>query len=78
MQYLGLKTYKVYINDDPRLTLTYFTTRSNLVKIAYCLLPDPDVGRTFTGPLQDITKTSPCNEHPLTPHFYIVKVIEKQ
>ena len=20
-----------------------------------------------------ITKTSPCNEHPLTPHFYIVK-----
>ena len=21
-----------------------------------------------------ITKTSPCNEHPLTPHFYIVKV----
>ena len=22
----------------------------------------------------DITKTSPCNEHPLTPHFYIVKL----
>ena len=21
-----------------------------------------------------ITKTSPCNEHPLTPHFYIVKL----
>ena len=20
------------------------------------------------------TKTSPCNEHPLTPHFYIAKV----
>ena len=23
--------YKVYINDDPGLTLTYFTARSNLV-----------------------------------------------
>ena len=22
----------------------------------------------------DITKTSPCNEDPLTPHFYIVKL----
>ena len=21
-----------------------------------------------------ITKTSPCNDHPLTPHFYIVKL----
>ena len=21
-----------------------------------------------------ITKTSPCNEHPFTPHFYIVKL----
>ena len=27
----GLKLYKVIINDDPGLTLTYFTTRSNLV-----------------------------------------------
>ena len=26
----GLKPYKTYINDDPGLTLTYFT-RSNLV-----------------------------------------------
>ena len=25
----GLKLYKVYINDDPVLTLTYFTARSN-------------------------------------------------
>ena len=31
MQHQGLKLYKVYINDDPGLTLTYFTTRSNLV-----------------------------------------------
>ena len=25
----GLKVYKVYINDDPGLTLTYFMARSN-------------------------------------------------
>ena len=31
MQHRGLKLYKVYINGDPGLTLTYFTTRSNLV-----------------------------------------------
>ena len=27
----GLKLYTVNINDDPGLTLTYFTARSNLV-----------------------------------------------
>ena len=27
--------YKVYINDDPGLTLTYFTARSNLVPYAF-------------------------------------------
>ena len=26
------------------------------------------------GFVRDITKTSPCNEHPLTPHFYVVKL----
>ena len=26
----GLESYKVYINYDPRLALTYFTTRSAL------------------------------------------------
>ena len=31
LQHQGLKLYKVYINDDPGLTLTYFTARSNLV-----------------------------------------------
>ena len=31
----GLDVYKVNINDDPWLFLT-FTARSNLVKIAYC------------------------------------------
>ena len=36
MDYLGLKVYKVYRNDDHWLTLTYFKARSNLVEIAYC------------------------------------------
>ena len=30
MQHRGIKLYKVYINGDPGLTLTYFTARSNL------------------------------------------------
>ena len=29
MHHLGLKLYKVCINGDPGLTLTYFTARSN-------------------------------------------------
>ena len=35
MEHWGLKLYKVYINDDPGLTLTYFTARSNLVPYAF-------------------------------------------
>ena len=34
MQHQGLKLYKVSITDDPRLTLTYFTARSNSVAYA--------------------------------------------
>ena len=35
LQQQGLKLYKVYINDDPGLTLTYFTTRSNWVAYTF-------------------------------------------
>ena len=35
MHYQRLKVYTVSINDGPGLTLTYFTARTNLVKIAY-------------------------------------------
>ena len=31
----GLKFYKEYINNDPSLTLTYFTTRSSFVAYAF-------------------------------------------
>ena len=33
-----LKLYKVYINDDPELTLTYSTTISNLAKLVFVLI----------------------------------------
>ena len=35
IQHQGLKLYKVYINDDPGLTLTYFMARSNLVSYTF-------------------------------------------
>ena len=35
MLHWGLKLYKVYINDDPGLTLTYFTARSNWVTYTF-------------------------------------------
>ena len=35
MQHQVLKYYQVCSNDDPGLTLTYFTTRSNLVPYAF-------------------------------------------
>ena len=35
MQHQGLKLYKVHINDDPGLTLTYFTARSNWVTYTF-------------------------------------------
>ena len=35
MKHRGLKLYKVYKNDDPGLTLTYFTARSNWVTFTF-------------------------------------------
>ena len=35
MQHQGLYLYKVYINDDPGLTLTYLTARSNWVAYTF-------------------------------------------
>ena len=45
MKHYVLKLYKVYINDDPVLTLTYFTTMSNLAKLVFVLIVtvDPDI-----------------------------------
>ena len=35
MQHQRLELYKVYINDYPGLTLTYFTARSNWVTCTF-------------------------------------------
>ena len=35
MYYRGLQPIIAYSNDDPRVTLTYFTARSNLVILAF-------------------------------------------
>ena len=39
----GVKLYKVYINDDPELTLTHFKTMSNLAKHVFILTVAPDI-----------------------------------
>ena len=40
MQHRMLEYYQIYSNDDPGLTLTYFTARSNLVPYAFILEND--------------------------------------
>ena len=35
MYYWGLKLYEMYINDDPGLSLIYFTARSNWVACTF-------------------------------------------
>ena len=42
-----LKLYEVYINDDPGLTLTYFTARSNWVTCTF------ELGKNFKSHLMD-------------------------
>ena len=41
MEHYELKLYTVYINDDPELTLTYFTAKPNLVKLVFVLIVGP-------------------------------------
>ena len=47
----GLKVYKIYINEYLGLMLTYFTARSNFVKIAYCTYTRPRCQVSIIGPL---------------------------
>ena len=37
-----LKLYKVYIDNDPELTLTHFKTMSKLAKLVFVLTVGPD------------------------------------
>ena len=43
MEQYVLKLYKVYINDDPELTLTHFKTMSKLAKLVFVLTVGPDI-----------------------------------
>ena len=45
LQHYVLKLYKIYINDDPELTLTNFMTMSNLAKVVFVLKVGPDIIR---------------------------------
>ena len=55
MQHQGPIFYKVYINDDPGLTMTYFSARSN--RVAYTFEWVKNVTKPFNGEnLQQRTK----------------------
>ena len=43
MEHYVIKLYKVYINDDPDLTLTYFKIILNLAKLDFVLIGGPDI-----------------------------------
>ena len=43
MEHYELKLYKVYINDDLEVTLTYFKTMLNLAKLVFVLIVGPDI-----------------------------------
>ena len=43
MEQYVLKLYKVYINDDPELTLTHFKAMSKLEKLVFVLTVDQDI-----------------------------------
>ena len=43
MEQYALKLYKVYINDEPELTLTYFKAISNFAKLVFELTVAPDI-----------------------------------
>ena len=46
----------------------------NLTNRGRFLVISPPIGRLGNLMFQFITKTCPCNEHPFTSHFYIVKL----
>ena len=50
MEYYERKLYNVHINDDPGLTLTYFTPISNLAKLVFVPRYQVSVYKTI-GPL---------------------------
>ena len=50
MEQYALKLYKVYITDDPELTLTYFKAMSKFAKLIFEFTVAPDIriiGQTY-------------------------------
>ena len=43
MDHYEIRLYIVYKNDDSELTLTYFTTMSNLAKLVFVLILGTDI-----------------------------------
>ena len=41
--YSSSTKFTIYLNDDPMLTLTYFSTMPNLVKLVFVLIVGPDI-----------------------------------
>ena len=60
-QHWILKYYQVCSNDDPRMTLTYFTTRSTLVPYAFVLEKGKTTGFSKTIVVYDI-KVGRCSQ----------------
>ena len=60
MQYRVLEYYQVCSNDDPGLTLTYFTARSNLVPYAFVWKKGKTMGISETILVYDV-KVGRCS-----------------
>ena len=43
LEHYVLKLYKVHINDDPELTMTYFTTMAYLANLDFVLIVGQDI-----------------------------------
>ena len=54
MQHWVLENYQIYSNDDPGLTLTYFTARSNLVPYFFVWEKDKPMDFSETIVFHDI------------------------
>ena len=61
MQHRVLEYYQVCSNDDPELTLTYFTVRSNLVPYAFVLEKGKTVDFSETFVVYDV-KVGRCSQ----------------
>ena len=78
MWHQGLKLYKFYINDDPGLTLTYYTAMSNSVAYMFewgKLLQSHLMGETLlqrtilTEKYWELKTLTPGDREPLPPGY---------